>query len=246
MIKSQNRLMITAITLTVLFLVLEFTVHYGLTQKVDTDSFALINNWGPSAPIDTVMILLSLYGREVVWATIIIILYKKGGKEQKKTAVLMIILFIILIALGVTTKILNNRERPYDTLQNVDLLVPKENDMSFPSGHALVVSGGATLLWLRERRRWATLALVEAALVSFSRVYVGVHYPSDVIGGCLLGAIFALLVEWIGQKTNALNDLSTLTSVRYRSRANDCYSSSKGRIDNLSQRLPFPLTSKRS
>ncbi|MCX6642364.1 MAG: hypothetical protein NTV15_03125, partial [Candidatus Bathyarchaeota archaeon] len=133
MMKSQSRLVITAIILTVLFLVIEFTVLNGLTQKIDADSFALINNWGPAAPIDTVMILLSLYGREVVWASIILILYIKGGKEQKKTATLMIILFVILIAFGVTTKILNNRERPYDTLQGVDLLVPKENDKSFPS-----------------------------------------------------------------------------------------------------------------
>jgi undecaprenyl-diphosphatase len=211
MMKAQSRLVITSIILAVLFLVIEFTVLNGLTQKSDADFFALINNWGPSAPIDTVMILLSLYGREVVWVSIILILYIKGGKEQKKTAILMIILFVILIALGVTTKILNNRERPYDTLQGVDLLVPKENDMSFPSGHALIVSGGATLLWLRERRRWAALALLEAALVSFSRVYVGVHYPSDVIGGWLLGAIFALLLEALNQKINFVNDHSALS-----------------------------------
>ena len=210
MMKDQSRLVITAIILTALFLVIDFSVLNGLTQKIDADSFALINNWGPSAPIDTVMILLSLYGREVVWTAIIIILITKGGKEQKKTAILMIILFLLLIALGIVTKVVNNRERPYDTLQGVDLLVPKENDMSFPSGHALIVSGGAVLLLLRERRRWATLALLEAALVSFSRVYVGVHYPGDVIGSWLLGAIFAILVELIGRKTNALNDISAL------------------------------------
>ena len=97
MMKEQSRLVITAIILTVLFLVVEFIVLTGLTQKIDADSFALINNWGPSAPIDALMILLSLYGREVVWASIIIILIKKGGKEQKKTAILMIILFVASI-----------------------------------------------------------------------------------------------------------------------------------------------------
>jgi membrane-associated phospholipid phosphatase len=205
MMKDQSRLVITAIILTALFLVVEFTVLNGLTQKIDADSFSLINNWGPSVPIDTVMILLSFYGREVVWTAVIMILLIKGSKYQRKTAILMIILFVILTVLGVTTKILNNRERPYDIIPSVDLLVPKEYDLSFPSGHALIVSGGATLLWLRERRRWATLALLEAILVSISRVYVGVHYPSDVIGGWLLGAIFAIIVELINQKITTFN-----------------------------------------
>ena len=133
------------------------------------------------------------------------ILLIKGSKYQRTTAILMIILFTILIIIGVTTKILNNRERPYDTLPGVDLLVPKENDLSFPSGHVLIVSGGATLLLLRERKRWATLALLEAILVSISRVYVGVHYPSDVIGGWILGAIFAIIVELVSQKTAIFN-----------------------------------------
>lgn len=205
MMKDQSRLIITSIILTALFLVIEFTVLNGLTQKIDVDSFTVINNWGPSAPIDAFMILLSLYGREVVWTAVITILLINGSKYQRTTGILMIILFVILIVMGVTTKILNNRERPYDTLPGVDLLVPKENDLSFPSGHVLIVSGGATLLWLRERKRWATLALLEALLVSISRVYVGVHYPSDVIGGWLLGAIFAIIVELVSQKITALN-----------------------------------------
>jgi undecaprenyl-diphosphatase len=201
MMNPKSRLINTVIVFIAIFFLLEFFVLSGLIQKTDEDAFIVINHFGTPAAIDTIMILFSLYGREVVWAVVIILLYIKGDREQRKTAILMIMLFLILTFLAVSSKILNNRQRPYEVIQGVDLLVSKESDTSFPSGHALIVSGGATLLWLRERKRWAIIAAFEAALVSFSRVYVGVHYPSDVVGGILLGVIFAILLVLIDQKT---------------------------------------------
>ena len=87
-----------------------------------------------------------------------------------------------------------DRSRPYDAIANVVVLVDRTKDFSFPSDHATAAGAIATGLWLAARRlgsqRLATVA-IGAALLAFSRVYVGVHYPGDVVGGLALGATVA-------------------------------------------------------
>lgn len=94
-------------------------------------------------------------------------------------------------------KNLTARIRPYDMenalLSIKDLLVSALSDYSFPSGHTLICTEAATVLMLRARRPWGWLATVAAVLVMFSRLYLYVHYPSDVIVGAILGVLFGFL-----------------------------------------------------
>ncbi|MGD0805547.1 MAG: phosphatase PAP2 family protein [Candidatus Bathyarchaeia archaeon] len=117
-----------------------------------------------------------------------------GDERQKKNGLMLLILFIVLTTAGEIVKIVDFRIRPYDALSNVRLLVSPEMDSSFLSGHTLIVVGGAIVSLIRMNRKWAFLLTVEAALVSFSRIYVGVHYPTDALGGALLGASGALIL----------------------------------------------------
>ncbi|CUR52116.1 Undecaprenyl-diphosphatase [Nitrosotalea devaniterrae] len=159
----------------------------------DRSTFVSVNN--PSGKtISKIMVEMSKYGREAVWIGITALLFIIGRKDGRKAAVLLTIAFLILIPLGTILK--SEVDRPRPTSDN--LLVPPETDASFPSGHAVIVSAGATILLLRFNRGKQIIAsiilAIEAALVAYSRVYVGAHYPLDVVGGILLGTAVACAV----------------------------------------------------
>src|SRR4051812_42588741 len=103
-----------------------------------------------------------------------------------------------LVALGLGQIIGNivDRARPYETLANVHLLVDKTTDFSFPSDHATAVGAVAVGLFFVDR--WLGLAAAVAAiLMAFTRVYVGAHYPGDVLAGLALGGTVAALGQII-------------------------------------------------
>ena len=90
------------------------------------------------------------------------------------------------------------RDRPPLARPDPEPLVRLPATHSFPSGHATVSFACATVLALAvPRLRWPLFAL--AALIAFSRVYVGVHYPLDVIAGAVLGVAVGLVVRSAGR-----------------------------------------------
>ena len=95
----------------------------------------------------------------------------------------------VFVALGVAQLIgrVVGRERPYATLDHVHVLIARTADFSFPSDHATAVGAVAGGLWLVDRTLGKIAALL-AALMALTRVYAGVHYPSDVLVGLGLGA----------------------------------------------------------
>lgn len=103
---------------------------------------------------------------------------------------------------NILLKNLAARPRPYTQLPDLSLLVPYPKDYSFPSGHACSSFAVAGSLW-HSGRTWNLLripALVLAILISLSRLYVGVHYPSDVIVGAMIGLIGSAVITKQGAK----------------------------------------------
>jgi membrane-associated phospholipid phosphatase len=95
-----------------------------------------------------------------------------------------------LVAVGLNQPLahLVGRTRPYDVLRGVEVLVPRANDFTFPSDHATAAGAVVCGLFLARRRKLAWSAAGFAALLAFARVYVGAHYPTDVIAGLAFGA----------------------------------------------------------
>ena len=143
------------------------------------------------------MVYVTLYGREYFWGTVLIALFALGGWIGKKTAIITGLSILILVLVGGAIKTIIDRDRP--DLTNNTYLLDEESTKSFPSGHALVVSAGATgvmSLYRGNVRRIiiSLLLVIEAALVIYSRVYLGLHYPLDSLGGILLGTSVTFLL----------------------------------------------------
>jgi undecaprenyl-diphosphatase len=136
---------------------------------------------------------LSYAGRlGLVWVAIALVLaalYRRWG---------LLGLTIIAVALAdwsaMGLKALFDRERPPLRYAEPEPLVRTPHDGSFPSGHAATSFAAATILSFAFPRL-APFLFVLAALVAWSRVYVGVHYPLDIIGGAILGILVALAVR---------------------------------------------------
>lgn len=183
----------------------------------DNSAFLAVNN-SHSPSLNGFMIDLTKYGREYFWIATVILLFVVGGWTGKKTAVVMAISMAVLIAVGTIAKDAIARERP--TIPPQDMIIPSDTDKSFPSGHATIVSAGAAvaLALFRDSSRKLAVSIaltVEAILVCISRVYVGGHYPTDVIGGILLGVgISFIFVGFAGRIEKILTPVAKTMKMR--------------------------------
>ena len=91
------------------------------------------------------------------------------------------------------------RPRPCWLDSSVQLLIASPSDYSFPSGHTLASAVGASMLTMTNRKfGWAAIPL--AVLIAFSRLYLYVHFPSDILGGAILGVLIGVCTYVWGGK----------------------------------------------
>ena len=103
-----------------------------------------------------------------------------------------------LLITNLTIKPLVSRPRPWVVLEGLANLATSSDPNSFPSGHSCAAFAFAVAVALTAPRRWMkAAALAAAALMAFSRLYVAVRFPSDVLAGAAIGAVCGLLGAWI-------------------------------------------------
>ena len=171
-----------------------------------------IRNSMSSDFLDIIMPAISGLGNGgMVWILLAIILLIIP-RTRRLGMIVSISIIIEAIACNIILKPLVARTRPNDVNTAVQLLVASPRDYSFPSGHTgaafaaaggLFFGGGSRCLWIP--------AGVLAALMAFSRLYLYVHYPTDVLGGVILGIASAYLAGIIVRRiSNAGSDSSIL------------------------------------
>lgn len=115
-------------------------------------------------------------------------------KSLRKAGILMgISLFLEFLLNNLIIKNLFARIRPYEVIDGLILLVGKAPDYSFPSGHTGSAFALAVVIFMVMDRKYGIIALILASLMGFSRLYVGIHYPSDVLGGVILGVVTSVI-----------------------------------------------------
>lgn len=134
----------------------------------------------------------SLGNAGIVWiiAALVLLCFAKTRKAGAGCALALI---FSLIVNNLILKNLVNRTRPFDAIPELSVLITKPTDASFPSGHTGSSIAVGLVILLMLPRKYGIPAMVLAVLISLSRLYVGVHYPTDVLGGAVSGIFCGLL-----------------------------------------------------
>ena len=139
----------------------------------------------------------------IIWIAIALVLL--FFRKHRKTGLTMIIGLILGLIIGnLLLKNIVGRLRPFEIKEGIELLIKRPKDPSFPSGHTLASVTSATILFLNYKKR-AVVFLVLAFLITISRLYLYVHFPSDVIFGAILGVFIAWFSVYILKKFQKLN-----------------------------------------
>ena len=138
--------------------------------------------------------ILSFFGRETIWL-FLMVFYLFVFYDPLLFSYISSI-FLLGVAIIVPIKKVISRDRPFESLEDIKVLERKPTSRSFPSWHAYnVASQGLLLSFLLNSLLVATIVLIIAMIISFSRIQLGVHYLSDVIFGFFIGFIgFSLAI----------------------------------------------------
>jgi len=169
-----------------------------ILQAIDVSLFRSLSGGLANPVFDLLMPFLTDLNKQkivlVLVAVIILWMLVKGDRSIRWAAVLLIV--TIAVSDQLSSSVIKHwfeRPRPCHMLANVRLLVDCGSGFSFPSSHAVNNFAGALVLaWFIPRGVWWFFGF--AAVVAFSRIYVGVHYPLDILGGAVIGLVCGGLV----------------------------------------------------
>ncbi|MDF2685150.1 MAG: phosphatase family protein [Clostridia bacterium] len=187
------------VSLGLIFIVIALSLIWTFGQYVDELLFRFINSAGQRAKwLDIVMLCLTQMGN-FVFALLVAALFYFNG--QRLFAFELIFGLLTLAMIVQSLKVLIHRTRPYNKLKNMRVVGIRDSGHSFPSGHTSQAFFMASLfLHYYKMDGYLGIALYgTAALVGCTRIYVGMHYPRDVIGGAMLGTAWGIIGMFINQ-----------------------------------------------
>ncbi len=126
-----------------------------------------------------------------IWIVCAIIFLFFPKTRKMGIAVACALIFSLLIC-NITIKPIIARVRPYDLREGIELIISKPTDFSFPSGHTSISFAGAAAIF-SQNKKLGVPALILAILIAFSRLYLYVHFPTDILGGIIVGSLCGFL-----------------------------------------------------
>ena len=172
-------------------------------MNLDEALFRALNQAGSNLGLDAFMVGLTVLGMTYILVFAGPVLWWRKHRELGFDVIVLIIISD-LVAEGL--KLVIMRERPFSVLDDVHTLswgpFTTASTFSMPSGHASRMFAMATLVAFGTKRWVGASALILAALVGLSRIYLGLHWPSDVLLGALLGILLAIVMYQIGKRDN--------------------------------------------
>lgn len=160
--------------------------------------------------MDRVMPFITFLGdRGLIWIVISLMLIIT--KKYRKAGIIGLMALLITTLLGeVVIKNLIQRGRPFIGMEGLKLLITEPTSFSFPSGHTGSSFAVATALAINIKR-YGKYFLILAALIAFSRLYLFVHFPSDIAGGIIIGVLSAKIAQAIYNRiTDRKNEKTSL------------------------------------
>ena len=174
---------------------------------LDVRLLYLFNNLaGKSQIFDTLIVFLAAYLQYLLVVAFLMLLYFAVYSKREKLYIFWTTALSIIIARGLITEIIRffyHRPRPFLALTVGKLLSNgwfySDSEWSFPSGHAAFFFAMATAIYLHNKK-WGVWFFIAAILMNISRIVAGAHYPSDILGGAIVGIVVGYLVVYFAKK----------------------------------------------
>lgn len=161
------------------------------------------------AALDAAMPIVTFFGSTaLLWIfAAVVMLFMRG---YRKNGIMMCVGLALCLLIGnLLLKNIIARDRPCWINENVILLVSNPDDYSFPSAHSMTSFAAAAVLFHTDKRL-GTAALIMAALIAFSRLYLYVHFPTDVFAGIAMGTALGIAACVLVEKIAEVRESKTL------------------------------------
>jgi undecaprenyl-diphosphatase len=168
--------------------------------------FRMINDLGKQySYLNPGMVFIAEY-MALFLALGVVLIWFTRKKQSKMMIVCATITFVFAEIIGKIAGKFHSNNQPFAELTNVNKLIEKAVDNSFPSDHTILFFSFCVSFWLF-RKGWWFLWVILACFVGISRIWVGVHYPADVLVGAIISIIASLIVYLVVPKLSLIQKL---------------------------------------
>ncbi len=168
--------------------------------KLDGDILLWIQDNLRADWLDPIIKAITYLGNGGIFWILVCILLMLIKKTRATGAVCSCSLAVTFLINNLILKNVIARVRPYEAIESLTRIIGAQSDFSFPSGHSGASFAVAVVIFMEMPKKYGIPAVILAFLIALSRLYVGVHYPSDVIAGIATGTVYAVICVMVYRK----------------------------------------------